>query len=424
VISLHRHHRRAGFTLVELLITISIIAILASMMLVASLAAQEQGRVQKTRALITKLDGIIRARYESYRTRRVPVNFPVLAANDLVGTRLRLKQRVDVLRDLMRMEMPDRLSDIQDVPVTPFGGAIIQRPSASWAYFNRLNPSPTPPGWNPTVENQGAECLYMIVTESLEQEGDSRGVFNAGDVADTDGDGLPEFVDGWKRPIEFLRWAPGFLSEVQNIAQVKGATSNPSGQSVTITFPPITARRFTNDPSKYIRGAMAVIDPTTGMIDTRRMGRITGYSWTSPTSPVVFTCSTPTGVTQKPFQGGAPTASDTVVIMPPDPFDSRGAYPIYNPTNPDLSIPTYALQPLIFSAGGDKVFGIKRDNVLTPPIQYTTEKLTPFVVQTPQMGTFSILIGSAFGVDPTNEPGWYRGCDLDNITNHQLGNTR
>ncbi|MEM1305264.1 MAG: hypothetical protein AAGG46_10225, partial [Planctomycetota bacterium] len=32
---------------------------------------------------------------------------------------------------------------------------------------------------------------------------------------DTDGDGAPEFLDGWGNPIQFLRWAPGFQSPAQ-----------------------------------------------------------------------------------------------------------------------------------------------------------------------------------------------------------------
>ena len=34
--------------------------------------------------------------------------------------------------------------------------------------------------------------------------------FHGSEVADTDGDGLLEFVDAWGRPIQFLRWAPAF----------------------------------------------------------------------------------------------------------------------------------------------------------------------------------------------------------------------
>ena len=29
-------------------------------------------------------------------------------------------------------------------------------------------------------------------------------------IGDTDDDGAPEFLDGWGRPIEFIRWPTGF----------------------------------------------------------------------------------------------------------------------------------------------------------------------------------------------------------------------
>ena len=53
-----------------------------------------------------------------------------------------------------------------------------------------------------------AECLYLIVT--LAGGEDARTQFSADEVGDTDGNGLYEFIDGWGRPIYFLRWAPGF----------------------------------------------------------------------------------------------------------------------------------------------------------------------------------------------------------------------
>ena len=49
----------------------------------------------------------------------------------------------------------------------------------------------------------------MIVSmgspEAMEQ-------FSQSEIGDTDHNGYPEFLDGWGRPIFFLRWAPGFCS--------------------------------------------------------------------------------------------------------------------------------------------------------------------------------------------------------------------
>jgi hypothetical protein len=75
--------------------------------------------------------------------------------------------------------------------------------------------------------NQGAECLYMIVMYAT-ADGEAATLFGENCIGDTDGDGAPEFVDGWKHPINFLRWAPGFDSQIQlnaeQIAPPLGAT--------------------------------------------------------------------------------------------------------------------------------------------------------------------------------------------------------
>jgi hypothetical protein len=55
-------------------------------------------------------------------------------------------------------------------------------------------------------ENAPAECLYLIVSANPE----ALAQFHDNEIGDTDQDGLPEFIDGWGRPIYFLRWAPRF----------------------------------------------------------------------------------------------------------------------------------------------------------------------------------------------------------------------
>ena len=73
---------RRAFTLVELLVTITIIAILAAMILFALAGALESAKRDKTLSTISKLNSLVMAKYESYRTRRVPVDVAAVARYD------------------------------------------------------------------------------------------------------------------------------------------------------------------------------------------------------------------------------------------------------------------------------------------------------------------------------------------------------
>jgi prepilin-type N-terminal cleavage/methylation domain-containing protein len=212
--------KRHAFTLTELLVVITIIGILAAMMLGAVNATREMGKEYATKATIAKLNDIIMERYESYMTRRVPISTQGMPPKQSAQNRLY------AIRDLMRMEMPDRLQDVPTPPVTspsyagPVGDAPIMLPNPvagvpqsiaipalPMLYYRRLAKSP--PSAGNGVQNGAAELLYMIVSmgdpEAMEQ-------FNSSEIGDTNSNGYQEFLDGWGRPIFFLRWAPGFSS--------------------------------------------------------------------------------------------------------------------------------------------------------------------------------------------------------------------
>jgi hypothetical protein len=188
-------------------------AILASMALFALASASEAAKGAKTRALIAKLDVLVMAKYESYRTRRVPVDVQQVAAfrnytPSIVGW---AQARLDVIRELMRMELPDRFTDITDAPVTKMKDSsgnvtTMARSSASVAYLATM---PTAP--SRTYES--AKCLYLFVAKGTDDP-DVMQQFSPEDIA-TDTDGMNYFVDAWGEPIFLLRWAPGFQSPLQ-----------------------------------------------------------------------------------------------------------------------------------------------------------------------------------------------------------------
>jgi prepilin-type N-terminal cleavage/methylation domain-containing protein len=408
-------YRRAGFTLVELLITISVIAIMASMVLFALFAAQETARTQKTKSLIAKLDSIIKAKYETYKTRRVPITIPPGTPPQIAA-----QLRLEGLRDLMRMELPDRWSDVRDGPTSfgyppPIGTMSVAQPSVSRGYLRMYN-SITPP---PSDDYGGAECLYMIIMAAQAEEGDDRSAIKPDQIGDFDNDGAPEFIDAWGQPIRFLRWAPGFISDLQVVAIGKVASLGPSDphlNSFTATGP------LANSSGTYVGGAVIKRDLNSQQFETKQMGYVGGYTVSGGT--ITIACTTPDHspanpnyTKQRPFRNnGGMNPGDDFFVMAPDPFDPRHVYPIYNGTgsiaapNPDTSLPTFALYPLIFSAGPDKGYGVAVD-FPSPGLQYSTQRCNPFVLD-----GGGVMIGTQKQLSvETSDRMW-----VDNIHNHMI----
>jgi type II secretory pathway pseudopilin PulG len=233
-------------TLVELLVTILIIGILTSLVLGVAALAGETAREAKTRMMVSRLHTLLMEQYDTYKNRRIDTSILDNAIRTATGRDPTPNERADnrllALRQLMKMEMPDRWSDLLNDTVDNLrpndsqadfddlknnartGREFYYLPARTelWsAYLRRyrqLARTNTITGDLNTPEdiraNQGAECLYLIITLAT-GDGEARSLFHEDDIGDTDGDGAPEFLDGWGHPIEFLRWAPGFSSEAQ-----------------------------------------------------------------------------------------------------------------------------------------------------------------------------------------------------------------
>ncbi|MEE2843941.1 MAG: type II secretion system protein [Planctomycetota bacterium] len=201
--------RVVGFTLIELLAVMAIILLLSAAMLVALTELQASTKKGRCQQQIKKIDQLIMQRWDELLHKPLPVQFNSLGpAPTQLNINARKLQILIARRELMRLEMPDRITDITDNPVVFPRGIQMQLP-ATTATFRRKKVYNESLGNIWTEQNQGAECLYLILSVMQDRDSSALDFFFPGEIGDTDGDGMLEILDGFNQPLGFLRWAPG-----------------------------------------------------------------------------------------------------------------------------------------------------------------------------------------------------------------------
>jgi prepilin-type N-terminal cleavage/methylation domain-containing protein len=227
---------RRGVTLIELMVVMMVIGILASLTLSGLLVARTSAKIAKTTSTIRKLHEVIVPYYEEYENRRpnLPDTTALLALPD--GRRHLSELRQTALRRLMTLELPERVTDVtaslQPCAMTydPVTVTLQQVPPVAKRYNSIIG----------SRDASSSELLHLIVTRGPVADPDIIAHFRPDEVADTDGDGLPEFIDGWGRPIAFRRWPTGFASPAQpidgSLAGVDAALSDGGHRLVPLIF--------------------------------------------------------------------------------------------------------------------------------------------------------------------------------------------
>lgn len=184
--------RRPAFSLVELLVVVSIILVLMGLLGAAVSAARASQKRQGADSLIDKLDVIIQQQFATYVSRSVP-------AAMLTGPSKSVA-RAAYLRRLASAEMPDSWADVKLIASGSAGVPLTGPQNAYTAMLQSLNP---------TDQYADAECLFMIVMQGGIADCLDCGSLKSSDKGDTDKDGAYEFLDTWGNPIRYVLWPAG-----------------------------------------------------------------------------------------------------------------------------------------------------------------------------------------------------------------------
>jgi prepilin-type N-terminal cleavage/methylation domain-containing protein len=310
----HQRSKKA-FTLVEILVVIVILGIMGAMVTTAVSGVTTTAKQSRTRTIISIVDSVLAEQYQGLKYRQFPVETPSMWNQldnqsgqnaSVVGYEVLAKEaarvRLMMVRDLQRMELPDRYTDfISPQGPTPLVAAatfvkiesdeIVDKrddkserspfpvswyfnalPSKLEAYRNRRTPGLT-------TEHQGAECLFLIMANAYVGGTPALDLLPPGSTGDTDEDGMLEILDGWGKPLRYIRWPIGYFDPEFSIETAK----TPDDFDV---FRTDYAYEFATPSDSWAWDPNPIDDLATPNIDESIINRRRPWS----TRPLVYSC--------------------------------------------------------------------------------------------------------------------------------------
>ena len=394
--------KHRGFTLLELLIVVAIIALLAALTIAVMTGITDQAREEATKTTIIKIQTILEQRIQAfdraYRGARedaaIRATVRLLADNSngrfdrflsqVAGEPQEAPPQIRALakKASFRFEFPQSRRDLNastgaaddDLPsqllVNVLGPRAVTSLEAdghnqSDSGFQSLLNDRVDEMWQQHLDHEelvanstggtasvgsnasfhsteSSEFLHFIIFHgsAFGIPGASADEFRESEIADTDGDGLPEFVDGWGNPLRFYRWPTRLI--------------DPTAPS---PFDPVFETQ--NDPTE--------VDLTPSDDSDGNLRRVT--LWERELAEVVMK-----GLPPAPTPLGSSTPRDLLLTDPDDPVGFLYTFledpalkamgvRIFDEFNEEnYHTPDTYHAPLIISAGPDEMLGLREPN--------------------------------------------------------------
>ncbi len=277
---------RQAFTLIEILIVISIIILLVTLMGAVIGNSVKKAKEAATATLIEKIDKLLDERTKGFDRatksldfqRIIAVRKQLLEAGGIFGVSPKVLSAV-ARKDFFRTNFPQRYSDLIDVQTFPMGSTPNGVPDAI-EFDPMLKPEDANgngvlDGTEDTNSNgvldgyvhakhkpetESSALLYYMLTRmqvfGVPPVGETD--FSTSEYRDTDGDGLLEFVDGWGQPLRFYRWPtrllkPNGIRGADNQPGVAGTNDNPELNNTVddfLEFGKVSSDDITVSPSQ------------------------------------------------------------------------------------------------------------------------------------------------------------------------------
>jgi prepilin-type N-terminal cleavage/methylation domain-containing protein len=275
--------RRPGFTLVEVLVVLAIVAVLVGLGTAAIMQTRKTQETRNTNTEITKVDQAFQKRWLATieTARNEP---PCLLAQNLANFD---PTRAKVIHIKMRL--------IQEFPVS-FKEATSAVGAASSQGGLDPNPSYTRGLANATAgartwQDESAACLYLALkrqTRGVEFDPDT--ALSSQELVDPVGDGIKEIVDAWKakganraQPLVFSRFpgaAPSQSSPLPGLLVAAGATGDPVDPENTLCNATWIGSPYPLNPNVTCGAAFASVvgyTPSTTPLNMRPVIQSMGY---------------------------------------------------------------------------------------------------------------------------------------------------